>query len=122
MMDQIKYYIASGALKRGDQLPSVRELAQALSVNPTTVVKTYTELEHEQVIELRHGKGAFVTSNPARFTSREKQQVLRRMARQLAVEAGQLGAGLELVQELIEEEWNDLYGDSAELNRRNRKF
>jgi GntR family transcriptional regulator len=120
MMDQIKYYIASGALKRGDQLPSVRELAQALSVNPTTVVKTYTELEHEQVIELRHGKGAFVASNPNRFTSREKQQALRRMARQLAVEAGQMGAELELIQELVEEEWSDLYGE-AEQDGRKRK-
>jgi GntR family transcriptional regulator len=122
MMDQIKYYIASGALKIGDQLPSVRELAQALSVNPTTVVKTYTELEHEQVIELRHGKGAFVTSNPNRFSSRDKEKVLRRMARQLSVEAGQMGAELEWIQGLVEEEWRELYGDSAEQVRKTRKI
>jgi GntR family transcriptional regulator len=118
MMDQIKYYIASGALKTGDQLPSVRELAQALSVNPTTVVKTYTELEHEQVIELRHGKGAFVTSNSSRFSSRDKEKALRRIARQLSVEAGQMGAGLELIQGLVEEEWSELYGDATEQVRK----
>jgi GntR family transcriptional regulator len=121
MMDQIKYYIASGTLTTGDQLPSVRELAQALSVNPTTVVKAYTELEHEQVIELRHGKGAFVTAHPGRFSAREKEKVLRRMARQLAVEAGQMGAGLEWVQALVGQEWGELYGGgSGEAERGGR--
>ena len=62
MMDQIRYYIASGTLGPGDQLPSVREVAQALSINPTTVVKAYTELQHARVLEIRHGKGAFCQS------------------------------------------------------------
>ena len=68
MVDQIKYYVASGTLKPGNQLPSVRELAQQLSINPTTVVKAYNELEHEQVIDLRHGKGAFVAERSSSST------------------------------------------------------
>ena len=51
MMDQIKYYVAGATLRPGDQIPSIRELAAALAVNPTTVVKAYTELEREGVIE-----------------------------------------------------------------------
>ena len=46
LMDQIKYYVASGGLRSGDQLPSIRDLATRASVNPTTVVKCYTELQH----------------------------------------------------------------------------
>src|SRR6476620_2390819 len=87
MMDQIKYYLASGVLQPGDQLPSIRELAQKLSVNPTTVVKAYTELQHGQVIEMRHGKGVCVAERSLRMSDRERERALRRIARQLAVEA-----------------------------------
>src|SRR5215510_4984129 len=87
LMDQIKYYVAGGTLRPGDQLPSIRELAVALSVNPTTVVKTYTELEREGVIAMRHGKGAFVAQDAVRLTAAEQEDALRRTARNLAVEA-----------------------------------
>src|SRR2546426_12436670 len=88
MVEQVKYYVAAGALKGGDQLPSIRELAEVLTVNPTTVVKAYNELVHEEVIELRHGKGAFVTSHARQNTSMsECERALRRHARQLAIEA-----------------------------------
>src|SRR5205823_14411761 len=81
MIDQVKYYVASDALKPGDQLPSIRELAQSLAINPTTVVRVYTELEHEGVIEMRHGKGAFVTASGPRMTAAERDKTLRRLAR-----------------------------------------
>ena len=60
LMQQIKYAIESGTLNPGDQLPSIRNVAKDLFVNPNTVVKVYKELEHEGIIELRQGKGAFV--------------------------------------------------------------
>ena len=110
MIDQIKYYIASGTLKPGDQLPSVRELAQTLSVNPTTVVKAYTELQHEDVIAIRHGKGAFVAERNSNFAEFEKDKVVRRLARQLAVESQQVGADFEMVEEILAEEWKQLSG------------
>ena len=104
MMDQIKYYLASGVLQPGDQLPSIRELAQKLSVNPTTVVKAYTELQHGQVIEMRHGKGVFVAERSLRMSDREREKALRRIARQLAVEAAQMKASPGLVVQIVEEE------------------
>ena len=103
LIDQIKYYIASGTIKPGDQLPSVRELAQRLSINPTTVVKTYTELQHEEVIDLRHGKGAFVAERTSGASMFEKDKVVRRLARQLAVESQQIGASYDFVQEVLSE-------------------
>ena len=57
LMDQIRHYVAAGAL------PSIRELAKSLAVNPTTIVKAYGELAHEGVILIQHGRGAFVAAS-----------------------------------------------------------
>lgn len=104
VMDQIRYYVGSGTLKSGARLPSIRELARALAVNPTTVVKAYTELQHAGVIEMKHGKGAFLTDSGGRLSRSEQRQILRRLARPLAVEAGQIRADPEMVLEILKEE------------------
>lgn len=61
LMEQVKHAVETGALRPGEQLPSIRPLAEELVVNPNTVAKAYRELEHEGVIELRQGAGAFVS-------------------------------------------------------------
>ena len=63
LMEQVKHAIETGALQPGDQLPGIRPLAEELVMNVNTVAKAYRELEHEGVIELRHGSGAFVSRN-----------------------------------------------------------
>jgi GntR family transcriptional regulator len=63
LMEQVKHNIETGALRPGEQLPGIRPLAEELVINPNTVAKAYRELEHEGVIELRHGAGAFVSAN-----------------------------------------------------------
>jgi GntR family transcriptional regulator len=63
LMEQVKHAIETGALRPGEQLPGIRPLAEELVINPNTVAKVYRELEHEGVIELRHGAGAFVSGN-----------------------------------------------------------
>ena len=63
LMEQVKHSIETGALRPGEQLPGIRPLAEELVINPNTVAKAYRELEHEGVIELRHGAGAFVAAN-----------------------------------------------------------
>jgi GntR family transcriptional regulator len=62
LMEQVKHSIETGALRSGEQLPGIRPLAEELVINPNTVAKAYRELEHEGVIELRHGAGAFVSA------------------------------------------------------------
>jgi GntR family transcriptional regulator len=62
LMEQVKHAIETGALRPGDQLPGIRPLAEELVMNPNTVAKAYRELEHEGVLELRHGAGAFVSA------------------------------------------------------------
>ncbi len=63
LMEQVKHAVETGALRPGEQLPGIRPLAEELVINPNTVAKAYRELEHEGVIELRHGAGAFVSPN-----------------------------------------------------------
>ena len=63
LMQQVKHAIETGALRPGEQLPGIRPLAETLVINPNTVARAYRELEHEGVIELRHGAGAFVAAN-----------------------------------------------------------
>ena len=66
LMEQVKHGIETGALRPGEQLPGIRPLAEELVINPNTVAKAYRELEHEGVIELRHGAGAFVSAVQAK--------------------------------------------------------
>jgi GntR family transcriptional regulator len=60
LMEQVKHAIETGTIRAGEQLPSVRQMAEDLMINPNTVVRAYRELEHEGIIELRHGAGAFI--------------------------------------------------------------
>jgi GntR family transcriptional regulator len=82
LMEQVKHAIETGALRPGEQLPGIRPLAEELVINPNTVARAYRELEHEGVIELRHGAGAFVTAN-----ARAKKQTDRLRSAQTVVTA-----------------------------------
>jgi GntR family transcriptional regulator len=72
LMEQVKHAIATGALRPGEQLPGIRPVAEGLVINPNTVAKAYRELEHEGVIELRQGAGAFVTDSAPSKKAAEK--------------------------------------------------
>src|SRR4051794_39255716 len=63
LIEQVKHAIDVGALRPGDQLPAIRRVAEDLVINPNTVAKAYRDLEHDGVIELRQGAGAFVAEN-----------------------------------------------------------
>ena len=60
LMEQVKHAVETGALKPGEQLPAIRKVAEDLVINPNTIAKVYRELEHDGIIELRQGAGAFV--------------------------------------------------------------
>jgi GntR family transcriptional regulator len=62
LVEQVKHAIETGALRVGDQLPSIRPLAEELVINANTVAKAYRELERDGVIELKQGAGAFVAA------------------------------------------------------------
>lgn len=79
IVDQIKEQVMKGILKPGDQLPSVRQLASMLTVNANTVMKAYTELERQEVVETIRGKGVFIAMMPSKVLS-EKQMIEVRKA------------------------------------------
>ena len=64
IQDQIRYGIASGQLRPGEQLPTVRALAVDLAVNPNTVIRAYTELERQGILTTEQGSGTFVAEMP----------------------------------------------------------
>ena len=83
LMQQIRHATEIGVLRDGDQLPSVRALAERLVVSPNTVVKAYGELEHEGLLELRQGAGAFVTIKRRTRSLTDRMQSARRSVRNL---------------------------------------
>jgi GntR family transcriptional regulator len=76
LVDQVRYAAASGALRPGDPLPSIRPLAEELRVNRNTIAKAYTELESQGVIETVPGKGCFLKENNSPFTKQVRQKLL----------------------------------------------
>jgi GntR family transcriptional regulator len=76
LVDQVRYAAASGVIRDGEPLPSVRILAEQLRVNRNTVAKAYSELESQAVIETRPGKGCFLKNGATPFTKQVKQKLL----------------------------------------------
>lgn len=103
IVEQIKRAIAGGALKTGDSLPSLRDTAVKLRVNPLTVGKAYKQLEQEGLIETRHGLGSFVSAKADVSTDGFRKDVLVRAVDDLLVDAYHLGVPADELRELIEE-------------------
>jgi GntR family transcriptional regulator len=76
IIDQIRYGIATGALKVGEQLPTVRALAVQLKVNLNTVTKAYKELEIQKILETQQGTGTFIGSVKISIPEKERQNKL----------------------------------------------
>ncbi|GIO56243.1 GntR family transcriptional regulator [Paenibacillus cellulositrophicus] len=73
IMNHIKRQIVSGILQPGDKIPSVRELAADLQINPNTIQRTFQELEREEVVETRRGLGRYVTSEESKIMAIKKE-------------------------------------------------
>ena len=65
LVEQVRHALRTGTLEAGDQLPTVRDVAESIALNPNTVLKAYRELEHERLVEGRPGLGTFVTRSLA---------------------------------------------------------
>lgn len=87
---RIKVAIAAGDLSPGSGLPSVRQLAAQLRINPATVVQAYRELESEGFVEMRQGAGTFVRDLPEERRQEERSQQATALARRILAEAGRL--------------------------------
>ncbi|HEX4785281.1 MAG TPA: GntR family transcriptional regulator [Candidatus Sulfotelmatobacter sp.] len=95
LIDQVRSGIASGTLTAGDQLPTVRQLAVDLAINPNTVMRAYRELELGGLIETHQGTGTFIAKKKLEKNSPERERQLGQMAGEFAARAGAAGFTLE---------------------------
>ena len=102
IMDEVRRALVAGTLRPDDPVPSVRELAAQLVVNPRTVSQAYHELEREGVLHVRRGQGTFV-SPQAQPGQAERRSVGRRVARRAVLEARRSGLTVEELLAMIGE-------------------
>lgn len=112
IIDQVLGGISAGSLKSGDQLPTVRQLAVDLAINPNTVVRAYRELEIREVLSTQQGTGTFITDKKPAKNDVEHRRRIAQLAGDLLARAGAEGITLE---ELLEH-FKELQQD--EQNRR----
>jgi GntR family transcriptional regulator len=98
---QVKVLLARGYWRAGDQLPSVRELAVRLRINPLTVVKVYRILRDDGLVTARPGAGIFVSDKPA-AKSRDRVRIAKETLQRAAEEASSLGLEEEAIREAFE--------------------
>jgi GntR family transcriptional regulator len=95
IMDEIRRAIVVGKLKPEDPLPSVRDLASELVINPRTVSQAYQELEREEVVYVKRGQGTFVSGESAKRSARERESLARSVAKRTLLEARRSGLDVE---------------------------
>ena len=111
VMNQIRSLIVSAALKANDKLPSVRELAGFLQVNPMTISKAYSILELEKTVYRLHGKGIYVSSSTNILKKKERLAMLQNHVKHIVYEAIRLDIS-------VEETTNMLRGIFKKLNEK----
>jgi len=97
IIEQAKFAVARGDLQPGDQLPTVRQLAVELSINPNTVIRAYKEMEIEGLLETHQGSGTFLTNQRPKIDSLERQRMLDQILTELLARASSYGLSLDEV-------------------------
>ena len=103
LIDQVRGGTASGSLTAGDQLPTVRQLAVDLAINPNTVMRAYRELELGGLLETHQGTGTFISNKKPEKKSAERERQLGQMAGEFAARAGAAGFTLEEIIDRLRE-------------------
>jgi len=103
IVEQVKYKVASGELSPGQRLPSIRELAKQLKINPRTVVKSYEELRAAGLAVMRQGQGVFITENQTLASVKTRQKSIADMTRRMFSEAMRIGADKQEILRIVNE-------------------
>jgi GntR family transcriptional regulator len=101
IVNQVKYLVASGRLEAGDELPTIRALAEKLLVNPNTVARAYRELEQAGVVTTRRTAGTYVSDAGSPLARRECLNVLTQRVDALLAEARQMDVGTDELIDLV---------------------
>ncbi len=97
IIEQIKFAIARGDLQPGAQLPTVRQLAVDLSINPNTVIRAYKQMEIEGLLETQQGSGTFIGHRKPEVDSLERQRMLDQILTEMLARASSYGLSLDEV-------------------------
>lgn len=108
IVDQIRYGIASKRLLPGEQLPTVRDLAVQLEINPNTVRKAYSELEILGVLDTQQGTGTFVANKDIEITDLEKDRMLGQICDELVARGHQYNLTLTDIFQHLQRRINDV--------------
>src|ERR1700719_858164 len=103
IIDQVRGGMASGTLAAGDQLPTVRQLAVDLEINPNTVMRAYRELELGGMLETHQGTGTFISDKKISRNNAERERQLDQLAGEIAARAGAAGFTIEELLERLRE-------------------
>jgi len=113
IIDQVMGGIAAGALAAGDQLPTVRQLAVDLSINPNTVIRAYRELEIRGVLETQQGTGTFISQQKPQRVDADWQRRLSQIVGEFVARAGAEGFTVDNLLEQLE----SINGDAGKKRR-----
>lgn len=103
IVNQVKYLIASGQLRPGEELPPIRTLALRLKVTPNTIVKAYDELETSGIVHKRRGAGTYVSETRSLLAHRERRRIIEQRIDALLAEAHQLNFTVNDIEKLLHE-------------------
>lgn len=107
IVDQVRQAVASGVLRAGDRLPSVRDMAVELAVNPNTIAKAYQELERDGVIVTPRGKGSFVADREHGLDEAERLRQFGESLDRMVVEAYRLQIGADQAVRLLKQKLDE---------------
>ena len=105
IVTQVRRLVASGELSPGEELPSIRSLADSLVVNPNTVARAYRELEIAGIVTTSRGLGTFVTETDKSTARSERRAVMVERIDALVLESLQMGIPFEEIQDLLKERY-----------------
>jgi GntR family transcriptional regulator len=111
IMDQVTAGIAAGSLRPGVQLPTVRQLAVDLSVNPNTVIRAYRELEIRGVLDTQQGSGTFISAQEVKTDAAERQRALGQLVTEFVARAGAAGFTVEELARELKDKYSNLSGN-----------
>jgi GntR family transcriptional regulator len=105
---QVKFAVARGAIRPGNMVPSVRELAKELAINPNTVARAYQQLQAEGVLDSVRGLGLEVAADAVKLCRGHRQKIVQGRVRQALLEALQSGLEPDELRTIVERELNSL--------------
>jgi GntR family transcriptional regulator len=103
LIDQVLGAVATGALRTGDQLPTVRQVAVDLAINPNTVMRAYREMEIRGILDTQQGAGTFIAEQRTAAPKEERERQLAQLAGEFISRAGLLGLTLEELMQALRE-------------------